>query len=155
MGYKSIRDGALGGIAGGAAFGILLGLNGTFPLIGRLVGSPDVSGGLFVHMAISVFVGGVFGWLLRGRVHSGFAGIAYGLMYGFSWWYLGPMTLLPALLGMGLSAEWNAAATGGDLLSLTGHLVYGLILGFTYTRLQLGSSPGLLSETPTPTCSDS
>ena len=58
----------------------------------------------------------------------------WGLSYGFLWWILGPLTLLPALLGG--DPEWSAAAAGGSLSALAGHLVYGGCLGVAFYLLE-------------------
>ena len=59
-----------------------------------------------------------------------------GLAYGFSWWILGPLTLMPFLTGMGLGVNWNVTAAGQALPSLVGHLIFGGVLGVTYHWLQ-------------------
>ena len=57
-------------------------------------------------------------------------GALWGLVYGVIWWVLGPMILMPLLLGMGL--QFGAAFTPPMLMSLVGHLAYGLITGLVY-----------------------
>ena len=54
------------------------------------------------------------------------------LAYGGAWWFLGPLTLMPLTMGMGLGVNWNAAAASQMLPSLMGHLIYGALLGLTY-----------------------
>jgi hypothetical protein len=46
---------------------------------------------------------------------------------GWSWWVLGPLVIMPTMMGMGL--QFAAAFTGPMLMSLFGHLVYGAITG--------------------------
>ena len=59
-----------------------------------------------------------------------------GLAYGFAWWILGPLTLMPFFMGMGLGVNWNVAAMGQSIPSLVGHLIFGGILGVTYRWLR-------------------
>ena len=76
----------------------------------------------------------------RGLIfHSLVAGTGSGLGYGGIWWVLGPLTLMPLMMGMG--TNWNGAAAAAMFPSLVGHLVYGLILGCTYAWLARRAHP--------------
>ncbi|MCW2135443.1 MerR family transcriptional regulator [Arthrobacter sp. VKM Ac-2550] len=72
----------------------------TFGADGRSVG---------VHLVISVLI---------------------GLAYGALWWVLGPLVIMPLMLGMPLFTM-DAMA----MLSLMGHLVYGLVLALVAVRV--------------------
>ena len=63
-------------------------------------------------------------------------GVGSGLAYGFVWWILGPLTLMPFFMGMGLGVNWNLAAMGQAMPSLVGHLIFGAVLGGTYRWLR-------------------
>ena len=78
--------------------------------------------------------GGSFALLLNASGLRG--GVESGLVYGFAWWILGPLTLMPFFMGMGLGVNWNVAAMGQAMPSLMGHLIFGVILGVTYRWLQ-------------------
>jgi len=56
-------------------------------------------------------------------------------VYGFAWWILGPLTLMPFFMGMGLGVNWNVTAMSAAMPSLVGHLIFGAILGVTYRVL--------------------
>ena len=136
---KRILHGAISGLAGGLAFGVTLGMLGMLPMVGQLIGIPTLGAGFLVHMAISAIIGAGFGVLL-GRLDRGpYTGVVYGLGYGFIWWMLGPLTLMPFFLGMGLGVNWNAEAVASSLPSLAGHLVYGGIVGVVYSMFQVSS----------------
>ena len=80
-------------------------------------------------MMISGAIGGTFGAVVD---LSGLrANVGAGLAYGVMWWVLGPLTLMPALMGMGFGVNWNVAAISEAIPSLVGHLVFGAILGVT------------------------
>ncbi len=64
------------------------------------------------------------------------SGVGYGLGYGVIWWLLGPLTLMPLFMGMGLGVNWNVAAMTDGMPSLVGHLIYGAVLGSLYVRLR-------------------
>lgn len=85
---------------------------------------------------MSAAIGAMFGLFLgpvvRGRQR---AGLAAGSAYGAAWWVLGPLTLMPWIMGMGLAANWTAAGIGGALPSLVGHLVFAAVLGLVYHRV--------------------
>jgi hypothetical protein len=51
------------------------------------------------------------------------AAVGWGLLYGLMWWFIGPLTLEPILLGQ--SFTWTTVAADGALASLIGHMLYG------------------------------
>ncbi len=58
MSFQNIEYGIYGGIAAGLVFGGLMGIMGTLPLIGQMVGVPSSAAGFFVYMVISAIIGG-------------------------------------------------------------------------------------------------
>ena len=104
--------------------------------IGQMVGQPSAGAGAVVHLANSAILGAGFAVVL-GRFVSGIgSGLTAGLLYGGAWWFLGPLTLMPLFMGMGLGVNWTAAAAAAMLPSLGGHLIYGTILGVAYAWLR-------------------
>ena len=144
MSTRELKFGAYGGFAGGLVFGAMMGFMGMLPMIGSMVGQPTAAAGFVVHMVNSVIIGVGFAIVL-GRIVSGTrAGVGLGLAYGGAWWILGPLTLMPLFMGMGLGVNWNAAAATAMLPSLVGHLMFGGVLGLVYTWLrQRGVDPVL------------
>ncbi len=136
MSTRELKLGAYGGIAGGLIFGAMMGVMGMLPMIGSMVGQPTAAAGFALHMANSVIIGVGFAIVL-GRFVSGTpSGVGIGLAYGGVWWILGPLTLMPLLMGMGFGVNWNVAAAAAMLPSLVGHLMYGGVLGLVYTWLR-------------------
>lgn len=119
---------------GGVVFGMMMAFMGTLPMIGKMVGYPNAGVGFLVHLVISAGIGGSFGLLLGPAVTGKISGLVAGLVYGTVWWFLGPLTLMPLFMGMGLGENWNATAVSGMLPSLMGHAIFGLILGLAYSR---------------------
>ena len=144
MNVRNIRLGASGGYAGGVVFGLMMAQMGMLPMIGQMVGHPSAAAGFLVHLVISASIGASFAVLFHSLIHSKTTGLSYGLTYGAAWWFLGPLTLMPLFMGMGLGVNWNAAAATQMLPSLVGHLVYGAVLGLTYTTLRGWAYEGLL-----------
>ncbi len=122
--------GVAGGLAGGIVFGALMQMMGMMPMIAMLVGSGSPAVGWLVHLAISAFIGSTYALLfapLAGRLPTG---AAAGAVYGLVWWGLGPLLIMPTLMGMPV-LRINTM-TGQSLM---GHLVYGLVLGVAYALL--------------------
>ncbi len=136
MNAKNLKLGVYGGLAGGAVFGAMMAMMGMLPMIGSMVGSPTVLAGTVVHLVNSAIIGAgfalLFGTVVRGIGTGGVTGVAYGV----GWWVLGPLTLMPLFMGMGLGVNWNAAAATSMLPSLMGHMVFGVVLGAAYAALR-------------------
>ena len=135
MNAKQIIYGIFGGLAGGLVFGAMMGMMGMLPMVGKLVGQPSAGIGFIVHLVNSAIIGAGFAFVLGRLVTSIGSGLRYGLLYGGAWWILGPLTLMPLFLGMGLGVNWNLTAAVNMLPSMMGHLIYGAILGSSYAAL--------------------
>jgi hypothetical protein len=127
---RRIVGGVVGGVAGGLVFGAMMAMMGMLPMVASVVGSQSPLVGFLYHMFNSVIIGAVFGLVFGPLSHTYGQGALFGLIYGVIWWVLGPMVLMPLMLGMGL--QFGAAFTPPMLMSLVGHLVYGLITGLVY-----------------------
>ena len=136
MSVTSIKHGVYGGLAGGLVFGVLMGMMGMLPMIGQMAGIPSATVGFFVHLVISATIGASFAVLLPWTGRGPRAGVGAGLAYGFAWWILGPLTLMPLFMGMGLGVNWNVTAVAQAMPSLIGHLIFGAILGVSYQWLE-------------------
>ncbi len=133
MNLTSIKYGVYGGLTGGVVFGALMATMGMLPMIGSMVGVSAAWVGFVIHLMISATIGGSFAVLLNASGLRG--GVGAGLVYGFTWWILGPLTLMPFFMGMGLGVNWNVTAMSAAMPSLVGHLIFGAILGGTYRAL--------------------
>ncbi len=120
MDLQRIKHGAFGGLAGGMLFGVMMGMMGALPMIGRMVGLPSTAGGFFVHMAISAAIGVSFAVLFGRRLNGIRSAVLFGLAYGALWFLLGPLTF-----------------TARMMPSLMGHLAYGGVLGAVYGLLHV------------------
>jgi len=77
--------------------------------------------------------------LFRRRSFDLTSGIGWGLSYGFFWWVLGNLTLLPLFTGTPI--DWSATGLAAGFPSLVGHLAYGAALGAVYQRLEARANP--------------
>ncbi|GGJ23947.1 hypothetical protein [Deinococcus roseus] len=127
---ERVSAGALGGLAGGVAFGFIMHWQGVLPVVAKLVGADTVLVGYIVHMVISAIIGAIFG-LLYGPAQTVATALKTGTLYGVIWWFLGPQIILPIWLGMPLPdsfAAWVHNAFFTWLIwSLVGHILYGII----------------------------
>jgi hypothetical protein len=141
MKARGIWSGVIGGLAGGVVFGMMMAMMGELPMIGRMVGHPSALAGFAVHMMISAGIGASFAVLFGRVVKAARNGLLAGMSYGGAWWVLGPLILMPGMMGMGFGANLNVAAATAALPSLMGHLVFGVVLGLVHARLARRGGP--------------
>lgn len=128
---NAVLWGAVSGLIGGVAFGIMMAMMNMLPMVGMLVGSENAVIGFGVHMLISAFIGATFGLLLefmpvRGHVPTTIAGAVYGAI----WWVLGALIMMPTMLGM---SEMVFVVGEMQWMSLMGHVIFGVLLGIAYS----------------------
>lgn len=127
---------ALAGIAGGVVFGLMMQIMmpPMIGMIGSLVGAPAL--GWLVHLVISAIIGAGFGVVLLaiGQRHLEWGpALALGTAYGALWWVLGPLLIMPTMMGMG--PQFGNAFSESSLMSLIGHLLFGVVTGAAYKAL--------------------
>lgn len=133
-GLRALGRGVLGGLLGGLVFTVVMIQIGFLPTVAALVGSTSVWVGLVVHLAIADVIGASYGLLFRRQSFDTASALGWGVAYGLLWWLLGPLTLLPVLLGG--EPQWTLAAASATFPSLIGHLAYGAALGIAFYRLE-------------------
>jgi uncharacterized membrane protein YagU involved in acid resistance len=125
--------GALAGLVGGLLFGMIMGMGGMLPMVAMLVGSKEPLVGFIVHMLIAAIIGLGFGAVFGANAVTESHGALWGVVYGLIWWVLGPLLIMPTMMGMG--PQFGMAFTPPMLMSLVGHLIYGLATGLAYPAL--------------------
>jgi uncharacterized membrane protein YagU involved in acid resistance len=138
-GLRATSYGALAGLAGGLVFTVVMVLVGALPRVAGMVGATAPAVGLVLHLIIAQVIGVSYAVLFRRCSFDVLSGIGWGVTYGFFWWVLGDLTLLPALNGTPIG--WDAAALAAEFPSLIGHLAYGAALGAVYYRLEARTNP--------------
>ncbi len=128
---RRVLAGVLGGLAGGVVFGMLMAMMGLLPMLASMVGSSSALVGFGLHLMISIMIGLGLTVLFGNRLLTGYGrGTLVGLAYGAIWWVLGPLMMMPLMLGMPLFVLDMTS-----VFSLMGHLIYGAILGLTAVRV--------------------
>ena len=138
-GLRATGYGALAGIVGGLVFTVVMVLVNELPTVAGLVGARSPVTGLVEHLVIAQLIGVSYAVLFRRRSFDLASGIGWGVSYGFLWWVLGDLTLLPVLTGA--VPHWTAAGIAAEFPSLVGHLGYGAALGTVYYRLETRTNP--------------
>jgi uncharacterized membrane protein YagU involved in acid resistance len=127
---KTVTNGVIAGLGGGAVFGIMMGMMDMLPMVGMLVGQANAVIGFGVHMAISAVIGAIYG-VVMSRVAGAPAWLA-GLINGVVWWVLGALILMPLMLGM---SEMVFSVSGPQMMSLAGHVLFGLVTAYLFAFL--------------------
>ncbi|NQV89440.1 MAG: hypothetical protein HQ488_03915 [Parcubacteria group bacterium] len=126
-----LPSGLKGGLVAGIVFGAMMGMMGMLPMVAMLVGSESAGLGFFVHIVFSLIIGAGFALTFGHKAaRKSSDAMIWGLLYGFIWWILGPLIIMPIWLGMGI--QLSLAGAQMSLPSLWGHLMFGFILGLVY-----------------------
>ena len=149
---RTIVPGALAGLVGGVAFGAAMVELGVLPSVASLVRTDSPAVGFVVHMTIAAIVGAGLGTLVRGRWAAGDV-VFWGVAYAAFFWFLGPITLQPLILGH--LPTWDVAAAQAAFPSLLGHMIWGATAGIALVAIKwrggLAASSGGPDDDPTPT----
>lgn len=145
--------GAGAGLLGGLVFGMMMQMmsaptpdGGQMPMmamVAMVVKSESIAVGWLYHLFNSAVIGAMFGVVLGERIRSTGSGLAYGAAWGFVWWVLGALILMPLALGMApFSALRMPPMRPVAVGSLVGHIVFGLIAGVAYARMPVARRTG-------------
>lgn len=119
---KVLKASVIGGIIGGVLLGIFMHMMGIIPMIAGMFGSESVLLGWIIHMIISLIFGVGFGLLALKTDKL----LLLGLLYGVLIWIVGPLVIMPMMMGMGTNL--GNAFSSDMLMSLMTHIGFALIL---------------------------
>ena len=140
----SLGYGGLASLVGGALFTAVLLVIGFLPKVANIVGGSSLILGFMVNMVISALIGMSYGLLFRYEAPDFGSGVAWGLVYGLIWWFIGPLTLMPILLGG--TFDWTTKTAGALLPLLIGHLIYGAVTAVVFLVLERRRADWLLLD---------
>ena len=126
--------GAAASVVGGSLFTLVLLATGSLQEMATVFGGSSLAFGVIANMIVSAFIGMTYGLLFRHEAPDAASAVAWGLVYGLLWWFIGPMTLLPILLSG--SFRWTTVTAAALLPSLIGHLIYGAATAATFLVLE-------------------
>ncbi|AOM84082.1 hypothetical protein [Salisediminibacterium beveridgei] len=121
--------GVIAGLTGGLIFGILMQMMGMIEMIAMMAGSSSLFVGWLIHMIISIVFGVSFTVLAPKFNNLPLFTILFGVVI----WVIGPLVIMPMMLGMG-TMLMNAFAMD-QLMSLGTHLFFAVIVAVVYKLL--------------------
>jgi len=139
QGVHAVGYGAVSGLVGGLVFTVVMLQIGFLSTVASLAGVTNPVAGFFVHLVIANLIGIGYGMLFVRRSNDYGSALGWGVSYGILWWFLGPLTLLPTLLGD--TPEWTVQAAADAFPALIGHIGYGAFLGMSFFRLEKRHNP--------------
>src|SRR5712692_6573965 len=96
---RSLGWGAMASLVGGMLFSLVMASTGALSRVASIVGGTSPVLGFLVHLIISAPIGMSYGVLFQRESPNVGAGVVWGMLYGLVWWFLGPLTFLPIMLG--------------------------------------------------------
>jgi len=159
MTRSKIVAGALAGLLGGVVFGMMMQMmsaptpdGGSMPMmamVAKVVRSNSLAVGWLYHLFNSAVIGALFGALLGGGASNAVRGVGLGAAWGFVWWILGGLILMPLMLGMPAFAPLQMPPMRMVALgSLIGHLIFGMVTGLAFPRLYTSSEGSKFAAKP-------
>ena len=122
--------GAFAGLLGSWVFAWGIDRNAFYPIVAQIVGAESRVIGQLLHYVIGTIIGVSFGLLYVREAQSPGKGLLWGINYGLLWWVIGPITIMPWLLGSRQPADWSLHTAQQFVPSLIAHLLYGALVGY-------------------------
>jgi uncharacterized membrane protein YagU involved in acid resistance len=141
----SLAWGALASLLGGLLLSVVLTTTGALPQVAALMRGSSPLAGFAILLVISFVIGMSYGLLFAHESPDVGSSMAWGMLYGLAWWFLGPLTLMPVLLVH--APAWTIQAADPLLPSLLGHLIYGAATGLVFFWFESRHAKWLLLDT--------
>ena len=143
--FSNTIRGLLSGLAAGIFLGFFMQLT-AYPvpgggsiqvmmLVAQIVHWDTPVAGWIWHLANSAFIGAIYGTALGTHVHTYRVALFWGALYGVLWWLGGNMVLMSLFLGWEPFSFIHGVSQKAGMITLVGHLIFGLLLATCYTWL--------------------
>ncbi|SDH49390.1 hypothetical protein [Alteribacillus bidgolensis] len=123
-----------GSTVAGIVFGVIMHMMGMVGMISSMVGSESLAVGWLIHIMISWIFG--LGYGAMTFLSKSF--YVLGIIHGVLIWLIGPIIVMPVMMGMG--PMFTQMFAPDQLMSLVTHLMFSLILAFIFKKMILGKN---------------
>ena len=127
---RDAAAGAMAGLIAGLVFLWAQESQGMRAAVGGVAGVTSLGAGAALDLATAALIGATFGLTFRYQPQGYAPTISSGVLYGLVWWIIGPLTVVPAVLGRG--PTWSVKDANAALPSLIGHVLFGALTGLCY-----------------------
>ena len=131
---RALGVGALAGVLAATVFEIWMSSGDFFPLLAGLGETGRGPAGVSVHFLFAVAIGSLFGLLFQRDLYGLGSSLGWGVGYGILCWFVGPLTLFPALSGQ--PVNWSTDAASDLFGPLVGYVLYGVIVGIVFAIVE-------------------
>jgi uncharacterized membrane protein YagU involved in acid resistance len=128
--WRALLVGGSAGLIGGWLFGRAMESVDFLPVVAGVINGESELVSVLLHAVFALGIGAGFGLLFQRDVRGFGSNLGWGVAYGMLWWFLGPLTILPAWSGEAL--DWSSENGSLYFGSFVGHVIYGLVIGLTY-----------------------
>ncbi len=124
---ERVKASLIGSTVAGVLFGIFMQMMGMMPVLASMLGSESLVLAWIMHMMISWIFGLGYGamTLLSSRYY------VLGILHGVIIWVIGPLLVMPMMMGMGPMIGNMFASE--QLMNLVTHLAFSLILAAVFS----------------------
>ena len=133
FGGGTLIRGALAGLLAAGLLGAALDAQGQLLAVTAPLNGGSNFAAWLVTLVIGLLAGGGFAVLYSNPPDGSGAGLIRGTVYGFFWWVVGPLTLVPLLGGAGLT--WSVDGIRPVFATLPGYLLFGAGVALFYQWL--------------------
>ena len=128
-----ILRGSLAGVLSAGLLGVMLNVQDQLVTFAAMMDSDSRSNAWLITLFIGLLAGTVFSLLYPRPTEGAGAGLIRGMVYGFLWWVVGGLTVVPLLSGTGLN--WQLEEVQHSFATLPAYLLFGAAVSLFYQWL--------------------
>ena len=130
---SALVRGALAGLIGAALLGVMLNAQDQLLVLAATVDNGSHAVAWLTTLLIGLLAGILFALLYPRPTDGAGAGLVRGMVYGFFWWVVGGLTVVPLIGGSGLT--WPLAEVRDVFVTLPAYLLFGAGVALIYQWL--------------------